>query len=75
MPRKEGALQCLQESKDTSTTKMSELSFRDRDVMLRALVTRELADKVEAEAARDGRSLSAMIALLLVEAPEKRRKP
>ena len=54
---------------------MSELSFRDRDVMLRALVTRELADRVEAEAARESRSLSAMIALLLEEALDERRKP
>jgi hypothetical protein len=52
---------------------MSELSFRDRDVMLSTLVTRELADRVEAEAARQSRSLSATIALLLEEALENRK--
>ena len=53
---------------------MSELSFGDRDVMLRALVTREFANRVEAEAAREGLSLSAMIALLLAEALDERHK-
>ena len=42
-----------------------------RDVMIRALVTRELAEKLEALAQREQRSLSAMIAILLKEAIER----
>ena len=53
---------------------MSELSSGDRDVMLRVLVTREFANRVEAEASREGRSLSAMIELLLAEALDERHK-
>jgi hypothetical protein len=39
-----------------------------RDIMIRALVTKELFDKLAAAADREGRSLSAMIAILLREA-------
>ena len=53
---------------------MSELSSGDRDVMLRVLVTREFANRVQAEASREGRSLSAMIELLLAEALDERHK-
>ena len=53
---------------------MSELSSGDRDVMLRVLVTREFANRVEAKASREGRSLSAMIELLLAEALDERHK-
>ena len=53
---------------------MGELSLGDRDVMLRVLVTREFANRVEAEAARESCSLSAMIALLLQEALDERHK-
>ena len=42
-----------------------------RDVMIRALVTKELAEKLEALASREQRSLSAMIAILLQEAIER----
>jgi hypothetical protein len=42
-----------------------------RDVMVRALVTKELAQKVEALATKEQRSLSAMIAILLQRAVEK----
>jgi CopG-like RHH_1 or ribbon-helix-helix domain, RHH_5 len=41
----------------------------------RALVTCELADKVEALAADENRSVSTMVALLLEEALNERRKP
>jgi hypothetical protein len=42
-----------------------------RDVMIRALVTKDLAEKLEALAQREQRSLSAMIAILLQEAVER----
>jgi hypothetical protein len=42
-----------------------------RNVMIRALVTKDLAEKLEALAQREQRSLSAMIAILLQEAVER----
>jgi hypothetical protein len=42
-----------------------------RNVMIRSLVTKELAEKLEALAQREQRSLSAMIAILLQEAVER----
>ena len=42
-----------------------------RDVMIRALVTKDLAERIEALAQREQRSLSAMIAILLQEAVDK----
>ena len=42
-----------------------------RNVMIRSLVTKELAEKLEALAQREQRSLSAMIAILLQEAVDK----
>jgi hypothetical protein len=42
-----------------------------RDVMIRALVTKDLAEKLEALAAKEQRSLSAMIAILLQRAVDK----
>ena len=44
-----------------------------RNVMIRALVTKELAEKLEALAQREQRSLSAMIAILLQWAVEEDR--
>jgi hypothetical protein len=43
-----------------------------RDIMVRALVTKELFDKLAAVADREERSLSAMIAILLREAIAER---
>jgi len=43
-----------------------------RDIMVRALVTKELFDKLTAVADREERSLSAMVAILLREAIENR---
>jgi CopG-like RHH_1 or ribbon-helix-helix domain, RHH_5 len=42
-----------------------------RNVMIRALVTKELAEKLEALAAKEQRSLSAMIAILVQRAVDK----
>jgi len=42
-----------------------------RNVMIRALVTKELAEKLEALAQKEQRSLSAMIAILLQWAVEE----
>jgi hypothetical protein len=43
-----------------------------RNVMIRALVTKDLAAKLEALAAKEQRSLSAMIAILLARAIDRK---
>jgi len=42
-----------------------------RNVMIRAMVTKELAEKLEALAQKEQRSLSALIAILLQRAMDK----
>jgi hypothetical protein len=45
---------------------------RERGVVVRCVVSRELADKLRQMATKENRTLSAMIALLLARAVEKK---